>query len=243
MLDALVAEARVRWGLDPTLGLQVVASERLIATSIDPARPVLVVPAALMGVLAGETAVVDRVDDAGTTAGATPLPGRHGPRGREPLAVLGRLYPADHRVGRFGLVTETTIEALVSGDLAAPLYIGPVAPELAASPWALPWISDRLRAPDGCPWDREQTHDSLRGHLLEETYEVYDALAAGATPELAEELGDLLLQIVLHAQLAAEEGVFDMADVQAAIAAKIVRRHPHVFGDAEARSAAEVNNQ
>jgi ATP diphosphatase len=83
----------------------------------------------------------------------------------------------------------------------------------------------------------------LRKHLLEEAYEVYDALEAGATPELAGELGDLWLQIVLHAQLAAEEGVFDLADVQAAIASKIVRRHPHVFGDAVARTASDVNRQ
>ncbi len=107
----------------------------------------------------------------------------------------------------------------------------------------MPWIADRLRPPDGCPWDREQTHASLRKHLLEEAYEVYDALEAGATPELAEELGDLLLQVVLHAQLAAEAGVFDLADVQAAIASKIVRRHPHVFGDAVARTASDVNRQ
>jgi MazG family protein len=107
----------------------------------------------------------------------------------------------------------------------------------------MPWISDRLRAPDGCPWDREQTHASLRSPLLEEAYEVYDALEAGATPELAGELGDLLLQVVLHAQLAAEAGVFDLADVQAAIGSKIVRRHPHVFGDAEARTASDVNRQ
>jgi MazG family protein len=107
----------------------------------------------------------------------------------------------------------------------------------------MPAISDRLRAPDGCPWDREQTHASLRKHLLEEAYEVYDALADGATPALAGELGDLLLQVVLHAQLAAEAGVFDLADVQAAIATKIVRRHPHVFGEAEARTAADVNRQ
>ena len=107
----------------------------------------------------------------------------------------------------------------------------------------MPWISNRLRAPDGCPWDREQTHQSLRNHLLEEAYEVYDALAAGATPELAGELGDLWLQIVLHAQLAAEAGVFDLADVQAAIAGKIVRRHPHVFGDAVVRTATDVNRQ
>ena len=112
-----------------------------------------------------------------------------------------------------------------------------------AGPWAMPAISDRLRAPDGCPWDREQTHQSLRSHLLEEAYEVYDALEAGATPELAGELGDLWLQIVLHSQLAAEAGVFDLADVQAAIATKIVRRHPHVFGEAEARTASDVNRQ
>ena len=107
----------------------------------------------------------------------------------------------------------------------------------------MPWISARLRQPDGCPWDREQTHTSLRKHLLEEAYEVYDALEAGATPELAGELGDLWLQIVLHAQLAAEAGIFDLADVQAAIATKIVRRHPHVFGDAVARTASDVNRQ
>ena len=78
---------------------------------------------------------------------------------------------------------------------------------------------------------------------MEEAYEVYDALEDGATPALAGELGDLWLQIVLHAQLAAEAGVFDLADVQAAIATKIVRRHPHVFGEAEARTAADVNRQ
>ncbi len=100
-----------------------------------------------------------------------------------------------------------------------------------------------LRQPDGCPWDREQTHTSLRNHLLEEAYEVYDALETGATRELAGELGDLWLQIVLHAQLAAEAGVFDLTDVQEAIASKIVRRHPHVFGDAVARTASDVNRQ
>ena len=134
--------------------------------------------------------------------------------------------------------------ALATDDLAAPLYLAPLAVEAAvAGPWAMPAISARLRAPDGCPWDREQTHQSLRKHLLEEAYEVYDALEAGATPELAGELGDLLLQIVLHAQLAAEAGVFDLADVQAAIATKIVHRHPHVFGEAEARTASDVNRQ
>ena len=137
---------------------------------------------------------------------------------------------------RWGRLTRTSLDGT--------LYLAPVAPETAlAGPWAMPWISARLRQPDGCPWDREQTHTSLRKHLLEETYEVYDALEAGATPGLAGELGDLWLQIVLHAQLAAEAGVFDLTDVQAAIASKIVRRHPHVFGDAVARTASDVNRQ
>ena len=158
--------------------------------------------------------------------------------------MLRRLYPADHPVGRFGGEDGATVGSLAQGALADPIYLAPLAPELAvAGPWAMPWISARLRRPDGCPWDREQTHASLRKHLLEEAYEVYDALDAGATPELAGELGDLWLQIVLHAQLAAEAGVFDLADVQAAIATKIVRRHPHVFGDAVARTASDVNRQ
>jgi tetrapyrrole methylase family protein/MazG family protein len=233
MLDALVAEARVRWGLDLAAGLQIVAAERLIATPLEPSRPALIVPL-----------VVLRAERAGASAEVEPLPGRHGPAGRDPLAVLARLYPADHDVGRFGAADGSTVGALTRDDLAAPFYLAPVSPDAVfASPWAMPWISDRLRRPDGCPWDREQTHESLRNHLLEEAYEVYDKLGEAATPALAEELGDLLLQVVLHAQLAAEEGVFDLTDVNAAIAAKIVRRHPHVFGDAEARTATDVNRQ
>jgi tetrapyrrole methylase family protein/MazG family protein len=233
MLDALLAEARVRWGLDPSSGLAVVVSERLVATSVEPSLAVLVVPAARL-----------RVPAPTADAVPAPLPGRHGGAGRDPLAILRRLYPADHPVGILGRPEGTTIAALTAEDLASPLYLAPVAPVAnAASPWGMPWISDRLRAPDGCPWDREQTHQSLRNHLLEEAYEVYDALEDGATPELAGELGDLLLQVVLHAQLAAEAGVFDMTDVWAAIATKIVRRHPHVFGEAEARTAGDVNRQ
>jgi len=89
----------------------------------------------------------------------------------------------------------------------------------------------RLRAPDGCPWDREQTHSSLRPHMLEETYEVLTAIDAEDPQKMAEELGDLLLQIVLHAQIAGETGAFAMADVLKRINAKIIHRHPHVFGD------------
>src|SRR6185369_14312727 len=246
MLDALVAEARARWGLDLSAGLQVVAAERLIATPIEPSRPVLIVPLAR---LSGDDARSG--DDPANAGRPSPLPGRHGPRGLDALALLERLYPAEALVARLGTAGETrgtggstTIEDLAPADLAGPLYLPPIAPEAAvAGPWAMPFISNRLRQPDGCPWDREQTHSSLRKHLLEETYEVYDALEHGATPALAEELGDLLLQVILHAQLAAEAGVFDLSDVEASIARKIVRRHPHVFGDAVAETAADVTRQ
>ena len=232
MLDALVAEARLRWGFDPADGLQVVATERLLASPVEASRPVLIVPLSVLRAAGASDVAVE------------PLPGRAGPRSGDPLDLIRRLYPADHPVGRFGAVDGSTVGSLGPDSLATPIYLAPVTPEMAlAGPWAMPWISARLRQPDGCPWDREQTHESLRKHLLEEAYEVYDALADGATPELAGELGDLWLQVVLHAQLAAEAGVFDLADVQAAIASKIVRRHPHVFGDAEARTAGDVNRQ
>jgi tetrapyrrole methylase family protein/MazG family protein len=174
----------------------------------------------------------------------SPLPGRHAPADRSASTILRRLYPADHVVGRVGMAETTTVGKLDAVAMAGPLYLAPVAPERAvASPWALPWIADRLRRPDGCPWDREQTHQSLKKHLLEEAYEVYDILDDGATIELAGELGDLYLQIVLHAQLAAEAGVFDLTDVQEAISRKIVRRHPHVFGDARVSTTGDVNRQ
>ncbi len=241
MLDALLAEARLRWGLDPAAGLQVVPAERLVAFPLDPARPALVVPLALLLAAARSAPPLGTATDDPAPA---PLPGRHGPGGSDPVALVRRLYPADHPVGRAGSADPTTVGALVAADLGGPLYLGPVpATEAFASPWGMPAVSERLRRPDGCPWDREQTHQSLRSHLLEEAYEVYDALETGATPDLAEELGDLWLQVVLHAQLAAEAGVFDLADVQAAITSKIVRRHPHVFGDAEARTAGDVNRQ
>ena len=101
-------------------------------------------------------------------------------------------------------------------------------------------IMARLRAPGGCPWDREQDFDSIKRYLLEETYEVMDAIDARDFEGLAEELGDLLLQPVFFAQMASEEGRFDIADSLAAINNKLVRRHPHVFADAEAKTADEV---
>lgn len=101
-------------------------------------------------------------------------------------------------------------------------------------------LQARLRAPNGCPWDREQTHTTLRTYLLEEAYEVLDALESGDDAKFAEEMGDLLLQIVFHSQIAAEEGRFTASDVIREIHEKMVRRHPHVFGEKRARDAAEV---
>ena len=98
----------------------------------------------------------------------------------------------------------------------------------------------RLRAPGGCPWDREQTHQSLARHLLEETHETLDAIDSGDLSRLREELGDLLLQVLFHAEIADEEGGFDIDDVAEGVTAKLVRRHPHVFGDVQVESASEV---
>jgi tetrapyrrole methylase family protein / MazG family protein len=92
-------------------------------------------------------------------------------------------------------------------------------------------IIAHLRAPEGCPWDRKQTHESLRQHLIEEAYEVIDAIDSGQADKLAEEFGDLLLQVVLHAQIGYEAGEYRMADVLKGIHDKLIRRHPHVFGE------------
>ncbi len=98
----------------------------------------------------------------------------------------------------------------------------------------------RLRAPGGCPWDREQTHQSLKPMTIEEAYEVLEAIDAGDDADLAGELGDLLLQVVFHSQIATDEGRFAIADVIAHVADKMVRRHPHVFGDHDANTPDEV---
>jgi tetrapyrrole methylase family protein/MazG family protein len=101
-------------------------------------------------------------------------------------------------------------------------------------------IIAKLRAPDGCPWDRKQTHASLRENLLEECYEVLEALDEGEPEKLCDELGDLLMQIVLHAQIAAEGGEFKLGDVIKGINAKLIHRHPHIFGLQKVKNADEV---
>ena len=98
----------------------------------------------------------------------------------------------------------------------------------------------RLRSPTGCPWDREQSHRTLRRHAIEEVYELIDAIEAGDDHEMAEELGDLLLQVVFHCQLAKERGAFDFEKVCRLIVEKLVRRHPHVFGKIKVKDVAEV---
>src|SRR5207342_2035253 len=124
-----------------------VVAERLVATPVEPTVPLLVVPAS-------------RVRAAVDTDTVVPLPGRHGHGAANPVTVLQRLYPADHRVGRFGVPEDTTVGALTEADLASPLYLAPVTPVAdVASPWGMPWLSARLREPDGCPWDQEQTHE------------------------------------------------------------------------------------
>ena len=164
--------------------------------------------------------------------------------------ALARILPPDHPVTRVeaaGMPEERISEHTV-GDLAA-VPAGPLVAlwvpaedqlEAVRDPRTLQHIVARLRAPDGCPWDRKQTHATLRDSIIDEAYEVVDAIDAGDDANLAEELGDLFLLIAMHAQLAEEAGAFTLEDVYAGIATKIVRRHPHVFGDEIAREAGEV---
>jgi uncharacterized protein YabN with tetrapyrrole methylase and pyrophosphatase domain len=101
-------------------------------------------------------------------------------------------------------------------------------------------VMARLRSPTGCPWDREQSHMTLRRHAIEEVYELIDAIEAGDDHEMAEELGDLLLQVVFHCQLARERGAFDFEEVCRVLVNKLIRRHPHVFGKTRVRNVDEV---
>ena len=222
-MDDLLQQLDARFGLTPTDGVQILTPRSVLARPFDPGIALVLV--------AGP-------GDQGSVA---PLPGRAA-HTASAAALLQSLYPPGHVVHALDGSSETTVGTVTDDELAAGthllLALNPL--ENVASPHALPWLVARLRQPDGCPWDREQTHQSLAKFLLEETYEVYDALDAGSTPELAEELGDLLLQVILHAHYAAEDGVFDMTDVHRQVMTKIIRRHPHVFGEAVANSAADV---
>jgi tetrapyrrole methylase family protein/MazG family protein len=160
-------------------------------------------------------------------------------------AALRTLYPDDHevRLVEAQTVTQSSVGQLTQAQPAPGLcaYL-PAQPILAAvrSFDTLREITARLRAPDGCPWDRQQTHDTLKPFVLEETYEVLEALDSGNRAELCEELGDLIMQVMIHAQVGIENGEFDVNDVLAGISSKLMRRHPHVFGDVEVSGAQEV---
>jgi tetrapyrrole methylase family protein/MazG family protein len=216
-VDELLAAA----GTDPATGVQIVSVARLAAIAFDPSLPLLLLAAPAAG-------------------SDTALPGRHARSG--PHAVLMALYPRDHELRRLPDRAGRALADLDDHALASSSWlVGALGPfDNLASPHGMAAISARLRAPDGCPWDRRQTHLSLRPYLLEEAYETLDAIEQGTPADLAEELGDLLLQVILHAQFAAEEGVFDLTDVYRSIGGKIVRRHPHVFGAVEVDGVADV---
>lgn len=157
--------------------------------------------------------------------------------GARPAPDVGQVLGEARR----GTVVLVTLDA--DGDAAralasaaAPLLEVPVPPLLEAAA-----VMDRLRSPGGCPWDAEQTHESLRQYLIEETYELLDAIETGDTAALMEELGDVLLQVLFHARVAAEDPKepFDIDDVAGELVAKLVGRHPHVFSDAETIHTAE----
>ena len=152
-------------------------------------------------------------------------------------AAIAERYPASHRARAVagGGVTDTRVEALAAHGGASAWLLDPLEPEDdARSPQGLRAIIERLYAPGGCPWDREQTHETLRTYLLEETYEALEAIDSGDRLELRDELGDLLMQVFFHAAIAQEAGDFTLDDVYEAISRKMVRRHPHVFADGDA---------
>ena len=167
------------------------------------------------------------------------------------LALMER-YPDEHPVkivlnaGVPGQerVVETTLAEMDHGhgiNHLACVYLPPLEPlELQRDFNGLVYVMGRLRGPGGCPWDREQTHDSIKHHLLEEAYEAVDAMDAGDPDILAEELGDLLLQVVFHSQLAVSAEEFTLSDVVGHIVTKLIRRHPHVFGDVKVTGADHV---
>ncbi|MGH2793832.1 MAG: nucleoside triphosphate pyrophosphohydrolase [Actinomycetota bacterium] len=135
-------------------------------------------------------------------------------------------------------ITRAVLEKALTGEPEVEVVMGRSAP--GARLLELVGVMARLRGPDGCPWDAEQTHETLVKYLLDETYELLEAIEAGTPDHIAEELGDLLLQVVFHAQMAADASTFDIDDVAGRLVTKLVTRHPHVFGDVEVEGSGEV---
>ena len=203
--------------LDPRQGLTIISANELAAAYFPPLNPDL-------------GALIIDLSSSHTTNRA--------------LRVLRSLYPHDHRIAlvrdKADPVLELSLDELEADQKALAFYLPPMEPHFSFE--SLQNTVAHLRAPEGCPWDREQTHASLRKHLLEEAYEVLEALDQANLDGLQEELGDLLLQILMHAQIAQEQGNFRMSDVVFGIQTKLIRRHPHVFGDVEVSSVDQVLN-
>lgn len=215
-----LGEVLAALGLDPAAGLEVLPAAGLAGRPPSGDLPALI----LCGAVAGPDQVA-----------------RH----------LQGVYPHTHPVtlvragdnGRLVLapVPLRDLPRHAGADLAA-LYLASVAPPAPRRHPLDPLVQvmARLRGPGGCPWDREQTHASLRPYMLEEAYEAVAAMGAGDMTHLCEELGDVLLQVVFHAQLARERGDFSIDEVVTGITTKLIRRHPHVFGDVQVSGAADV---
>lgn len=255
----LVGEATVRRLLDeaPKVGLHLEIIPGL--SFVDAALPFFGIDA-----LAEHLQIVDALELV-TCLDASPFAGGRWPLSPLRPAVLGQVYDrtiAGHvKLALQRIYPDTTPVTIVRGagtdapqreqvalpeidrlpyDATTAIFLPSVSEREARVTEALQRVVARLRAPGGCPWDREQTHESLRRHLVEEAYEVLDAIDEGDDGTLCEELGDLLLQVIMHAQLAEERGAFVYEDAVAAVIEKLVRRHPHVFGDASVESASEV---
>ena len=221
-----------------------IASARAASPDVDLSRGLSLIPVTALAGAAFDLRLPLIVTRGGALA--SPLPGRAGVG----IALLTRLYGATHVVTLLPGGSARPLGEIPAdeGSEWTALLVPPLAPlDALASPWAMPWLSARLRAPDGCPWDREQTHLTLAKHLIEESWELHDAIEAHAAnpgekadAAMAEELGDVLLQVILHTQLASERGAFDLTDVQERLARKIIRRHPHVFGEGTAETSREV---
>ena len=160
----------------------------------------------------------------------------------EALRAAGPLVHADPNQDGFRALCAAGLEISPLGD-SVPESCTLVLPDSTGPVEALVQITDRLLAPDGCPWDQEQTHESLKAYLLEEAYELFDAIDSASPDAMKEELGDVLLQPVLHAAMQSRDGGFDIDGVAKAITGKLIHRHPHVFADASAVDSDAVLRQ
>ncbi|HEV2073294.1 MAG TPA: MazG family protein [Thermomicrobiales bacterium] len=220
-------------GIDPLLQDAQFFNAREFGTEDDPQSPFM------GGMFTGSPLrpmLLTHVYDQAVMAGVARALARVLPHDHSVIRIVAAGMPDEeishHTVGELPIVPSGPLVALwvpAQGDL-----------EAGRDPRTLQHIVARLRRPDGCPWDREQTHESLRDNIVDEAYEVMDAIDAGDPVNLVEELGDLFLLICMHAQIAEENGTFTLEDVYQGISSKIIRRHPHVFGDAVANEASDL---